>query len=280
MHLRAALMHLLARFAACHVLTGAAVVIAPIATSGCGDEAPPPDIPNLDYLVAAYAAPTAELDLEEAELQINKVLALQKLLHLAGGLRFVADLSELVKDGFGPDGLQVDSNADLKGHISVRRICSGADPDARDPDRDGTVNLEAYVEHSIFGPVVFGNAARCAFDTRDIPLPRWFPQNIPLPRRGRIDGPLAVHVGRIMLSQPIEIRPIVRITGTLTIDDYESAADFDFRLPGGRAIETRVTLPDATVAIAFADDGEFGIRERRGTWICSIAEIAKCLPTF
>lgn len=251
-----------------------------MAMIGCGDEAPPPDVPNLDYLVAAYAAPTAELDLEEAELRVTRALALQKILHLAGGLRFVADLSELVKDGFGPTGLQVDSNADLKGHISARRTCAGQNPDARDPDRDGTLNLEAYVEHSVFGPVVFGNATRCAFDISDVPLPVWFPKNIPIAQRARVDGPLAVHVGRIQLSQPIEIRPIVRITGTVAIEGYETAGDFDFRLPGGRAIETRVELPDGTFAIAFADDGEFGLRERRGTWICSIAEIAKCLPTF
>jgi hypothetical protein len=248
--------------------------------SGCADEATVPEGPNLDALVEAYEHPTAELDADLAERSLGDVIPLQLAVYLADHLRFVSDAIDAATKGFGPDGLRINFGGEVKGRVAVRIVCPGEDPAARVIERDGAVELEAPIHANVLGPVLFGTARQCAFDFGNVPLPPWFTIPLTGPFPGRLDGPLALHVGQVSLGQPLVIAPLVSVEGTLAIEGLPPLDHFDFRVPAAATIETRVPLPDGTHAIAYADPTDIGLREKRGTWKCSVSQTTTCLAGF
>ncbi len=241
------------------------------------DERPSP--PNLDAIVDAYEHPDAELDVAQVEGAVDEAIGIHLALRLTDRLRFIRDAVGNTSKGFGANGLNVDLGIDLEGFVSIRTVCPGSTPDQRDRARDGDIELNARIQENALGPVAFGNAAACTFLLPEIPLPAWYP-SVPIAGKvARLDGPIAMHFGRLSLGDPIVLSPVIVVSGALTVGDLAPLSNFDFRVPG-EGIETRVTLPDGSHAVVFANNTQIGIREKRGRWICALGTRTTCLPEF
>ena len=244
----------------------------------CSDTPAVHDAPDLEALAAVYDAPDGTLDTALANELFEAAETTLLPLSVLAGQRFALDAIEEARRGLLDHGL--DPSLDLVGRLRVRIICPGYDaPAVPDADRDGTLELTIPVLGAHLGPVAFGPARRCRFD--GVPSSAWTPAGVAGQVRGELDGEVAIHFGSaIGLTTENLPTPLVRIAGTVQLEQGVSLSDLDFRIPAPGEIEVRVPLVDGTNVLLFATREGLGVRERRGVFMCSLTDDPPCREAF
>jgi hypothetical protein len=243
-----------------------------------------PQRPDLDWLVAAYENPTAELELSAVSEALREALPALRSVQALDNVRFVLQSLDDASAGLMVKGLDAELQADIEGHADIHVICPGDQPDqadlAPDAERDGTLSLRVQIRQAALQPVITGTASRCRI--RELPealRPSWLPESEE-PLRAELDGALAIHTGvPLVLGRETTLRPIFRIDGTLRVADLPPLQHFDFRIPAADSFEIRIPIGEEHVILVLTREG-VAIRERRGEWVCQSAMEGACAQMF
>ncbi len=239
------------------------------------DVPPPPDI---EGVLAAYAAPTANVRGEIMAEFAPYIEAVRNAIEEAKLADLFLALVIKVQRGLN-EATNEDGTLDLaglnipfpSGVTEVKHICPGWEPeqpDETDEPRDranGVLDMFMPLKSGSIGALVWGIADECRFLEGDT--------------RASFDGPFAMHFGKIVgLRERIEDLIITFvIAGNLLLDDDELMIEQSFRVTGEGRLEILIESDDFGSFVYFFELDRFtqGIRDTTGSFVCNL-EIREC----
>ncbi len=231
-----------------------------------------PPAPAFDEVVAAYAAPDAQISSAIMAAVGDELLELRELLRDSEVFDEILDIIVEVQ-------VELDQSTDENGNlvidglgsfpnpnavIELDHVCSGWNPDVADadPEVDGSIGLTMVLDLGDISPVVWGEATQCKF------LASLGERSL----QSSYDGDIAVHFGKdgeepIATGEPLRDLVITFVLeGALGVGDKQLPIRRSFRLRGEGVLEILWELEDGTNFVyVFGLDDLQGIRDANCT---------------
>lgn len=234
-----------------------------------------PPSPDLGPVLAAFDDPTADVRVEIMSEYGDIIAQVDQELTVSNLARQFLDIIDSVRAAI--DGA-TDDEGNLSvggvvapapdGLVTIQHVCTGWDPTQAEPDEatNGSIELQMPIVGGRLGPIVWGVAAQCLY------LVNVGGQQI----QASYDGDIAVHFGDLIDSSQ-ELRKLTTtflVEGSLGLAGAIRPITQSFRVREGGGVEILVELADAETFVYFLglDQVIEGIRDRTGTFACSLEE--------
>jgi hypothetical protein len=231
---------------------------------------PPPEAEDLSALAARYDKPTADLAFERVQQIIEEARRRNQFSELLRRLQFIRTAISDTSTGL---GVRTSNRIELQGRLSATLPCPGDAPvRTTDGKVNGLLRMELGVADSRLRRGFQGWAEQC----------RWFVETPDMPAQrvvlsARLVGDLGGDIG-VGNTLPTDILlRLADVTGSATSTAGTVSipfGEYHFRLTREEGFGTLIEpstygFPDVgSVVLVVRRDGSFGVRERRGEWVC------------